>query len=123
VKAGREATILKKLRVICLALPGASETTTFGHPTFRAGGKTFAVLEEYKGRLSVAFQVAPIHRDLFLKDARFYVTPYVGRYGWISLDVGGRVNWTEVRELVSESWRLAAAKGARRKTSRRKASK
>src|SRR5579884_1620137 len=41
-----EQKILFKLREICLALPGASETVTFGHPTFQAGKmKTFAVLE------------------------------------------------------------------------------
>jgi hypothetical protein len=49
--------ILAKLREICLALPGAEETITFGHPTFRATGKAFAVLEEYKGELSIDFRV------------------------------------------------------------------
>ncbi len=37
--------ILDKLREICLALPKTSETTTFGHPTFQVGTKTFTVLE------------------------------------------------------------------------------
>ena len=40
---------LANLRPICLALPEARETTTFGHPTFQAGKKTFAVLDHYQG--------------------------------------------------------------------------
>ena len=46
-----EKKILAKLREICLALPKTSETTTFGHPTFQVGTKTFTVLETYKGVL------------------------------------------------------------------------
>ncbi len=81
------ADILAKLREMCLALPGAEETITFGHPTFRATGKAFAVLEEYKGELSIAFQ-------------------------WVSLRVSSRCRGAELRELLAESHRLAVAKRA-----------
>jgi hypothetical protein len=47
--------ILEKLREICLALPKTSETTTFGHPTFQVGTKTFTVLETYKGVFSIGW--------------------------------------------------------------------
>jgi predicted DNA-binding protein (MmcQ/YjbR family) len=106
------ADILAKLREICLALPGAEETITFGHPTFRATGKAFAVLEEYKGELSIAFRVERSLQDVFLKDPRFYRTPYVGKHGWVSLRVSSRFHWSEVRELLAESHRLAVAKRA-----------
>jgi predicted DNA-binding protein (MmcQ/YjbR family) len=103
------ADILAKLREICLSLPAAEETITFGHPTFRAAGKTFAVLEEYKGELSIAFRVERSLQDVFLKDPRFYRTPYVGKHGWVSLRVSSRFRWAEVRELLAESYRLARA--------------
>jgi predicted DNA-binding protein (MmcQ/YjbR family) len=101
--------ILAKLREICLALPGAEETVTFGHPTFRAAGKTFAVLEEYKGEFSIAFRVERSLQEVFLKDPRFYRTPYVGKHGWVSLRVSSRFGWVELRELLAESYRLATA--------------
>ena len=47
--------ILARLRRITLALPEAEETTSFGHPTFKVGKKTCAVLEEYKGKLPICF--------------------------------------------------------------------
>ncbi len=102
-----ETCVLEALRKICRTLPQALETTTFGHPTFRRGRNTFAVLETYKGELSLAFKVEKEHQALFLKDPRFYLTPYIGGKGWVSLRVGGKVNWAEVRGLVEESYGLA----------------
>ena len=43
-----EKVVLKKLRVICLRLPAATEGVSFGHPTFRIEGKMFAVLGSIK---------------------------------------------------------------------------
>jgi len=68
--------ILEKLREICLALPKTSETTTFGHPTFQVGTKTFTVLETYKGVLSICVKVGKNMQPVFLEDDRFYRTPY-----------------------------------------------
>ena len=36
---------LERLRVLCLAVPGAEEVETWGHPTFRVRGKMFAAAE------------------------------------------------------------------------------
>ncbi len=103
-----EQEVLRKLREICLALPGASETVTFGHPTFKASRKTFAVLEEYKGELSICVLVGKRMQDVFLKDPRFYRTPYIGRRGWVSLRVhSAPLNWREVKELAAGSHELA----------------
>jgi len=48
-----ERGALARLRPLALALPESAETVSFGHPTFRVRGKTFAVLETYKGVLSL----------------------------------------------------------------------
>ena len=57
--------ILSRLRRISLALPEAEETTSFGHPTFKVGKKTFAVLEKYKGELAICFK-ASMENQAFL---------------------------------------------------------
>lgn len=103
-----EEKVLKRLREICLALPAAEELRSWGHPTFRVAKKTFCVLEEYKGVLSIALKVGRRDQNLFLKDPRFYKTPYIGKFGWVSLRAEGRLNWTEVKHLVRESHRLVA---------------
>src|SRR5438067_9212688 len=104
-----EATVLEKLRKICLRLPAASETLTFGHPTFQVKGKTFAVLEEYKGELGIALKVELSLQPVFLKDPRFFKTPYIGKHGWVTLKIyPAPLNWKEIAELVKGSCQLVA---------------
>jgi predicted DNA-binding protein (MmcQ/YjbR family) len=106
-----EAEILKKLRKVCLRLPDAEETVSFGHPTFRVRKKTFAVLEEYKGELGICVNVGKLLQGIFLDDSRFFRTPYIGKHGWVTLRVyAARLNWNEVRELVKGSYLLAGPK-------------
>jgi len=98
--------VLRRLRAICLALPGASEELKWGHPNFVAGKKIFAAFEQYKGVWSICCKVPKAHQYLFLKDPRFYRAPYVGQHGWISLRAEGKLDWKEIAELVEGSYRL-----------------
>ena len=102
-----EAAVLEKLRKICVRLPDTAETATFGHPTFQTAGKTFAVLEEYKGDLGIALKVEQSLQSVFLKDARFFRTPYIGKHGWVTLRIyAAPLNWKEIAELVKGSYQL-----------------
>jgi predicted DNA-binding protein (MmcQ/YjbR family) len=107
----RAVPLLKRLRRICLSLPGAEEVTAWGHPNFRAGSKTFAVLEAYRGELMIAVKVGLASQRTLTADPRYMITPYIGKHGWVSLRVGGGVAWNEVTGLVLQSYRLVAAKG------------
>jgi predicted DNA-binding protein (MmcQ/YjbR family) len=111
-----EAQILRRLRKICLGLPGVAEGITFGHPTFRVNGRMFAVLEEYKSELGICVKVERELQGIFLDDSRFFRTPYIGKHGWVTLKVyAARLNWTEVKGLVRGSHRLVAATGLKPK--------
>ncbi len=106
-----EEAILRRLRRICLSLPGATETLTFGHPTFQIARKTFAVLEEYKGELGICFKVGTLLQDVFLRDVRFFRTPYIGKHGWVTLRAhAAPLDWKEVRELARGSYQLVEPK-------------
>ena len=105
------SALLTKLRKICSELPDVEETVSWGHPTFKIGGKTFAVFERYKGEFGLAVKVERELQDVLLKDPRFYLTPYVGKQGWVTLRMQARpVDWTEVREMLKGSYRLIAPK-------------
>ena len=104
---------LPRLRRLCLALPEAYETTSFGHPTFRAGRsgkKTFAVFENYRGEDTLCIKATREDQTLLILDPRFFVAPYVGKHGWTSMRTAGAIEWSEVEELVRESYRLVATK-------------
>ena len=106
--------ILRKLRAICRQLPGATETVTFGHPTFQVAGKTFAVLETYKGELGIAIKVGKLMIGVFLDDARFFLTPYAGKHGWVTLRVhASPLKWGEISELLEGSYCLVSEKKSR----------
>ena len=110
MQATREG-ILEKLRKICLALPNATETVTFGNPTFQVAQKTFCVLEQYKGELSMCFKVGKQMQPVFLKDDRFFRTPYIGQHGWVSLRAGAsKLKWDEIKSLADNSYKLVQQK-------------
>jgi predicted DNA-binding protein (MmcQ/YjbR family) len=115
-----EEKIWKKLRTICLRLAGAEEGLSFGHPTFRAGGKIFLVMEEYKGELGICLKVGKLLQGVFLEDPRFFRTPYIGKHGWVTLRVReAPLDWNEIRQLVKGSYDLIAPKNSPRKTESR----
>lgn len=108
---------LKQLRSLARRLPGVGETLSFGtHPTFKAGRKTFAVLEHHQhsvqddhlGRPSITFKVDPEFQRLLCESGDYFVAPYVGRHGWVYVLTDSGVNWDEIESLVVESYRLAA---------------
>ena len=102
--------ILARLRKICRALPEAREIESFGRPTFRAGVKPFAVLEEYRGESCLSLRVSPSDQKALLHDSRFVSTPYVAQFGWVSLLLAGPLDWGEIEDLIVSSYREVAAK-------------
>ena len=113
----KEAPALRKvrdpekwLRKICLALPGTSEKISWGHPNFRVANRTFAAFEIYKGRPSIAIE-AEIDEQAFLVERfGFYVTPYVGKRGWVSAWVDVPAPYKLMEDLVREAHARRAAR-------------
>lgn len=106
-----EQQILERMREVCMALPGTLEKVSYGHPAFATSKGIYAVLEEYGGDLSMCLKVGPEIQGVFLKDSRFYRTPYIGKQGWISLKVhAAPLNWDEIGELITGSYQLVGSK-------------
>ena len=100
---------LPRLRELCLALPGVSEVSKWGHPNFVVGPKkrTFAVYEKSKGEWAICFKTEPaLQLELVTSDPRFYVTPYIGKQGWVSMKVEG-MKWPETKRFIRHSYELA----------------
>jgi len=106
---GNADRAVDRVRRLCLALPEAHETVAWGHPVFKAGSKTFAAIEEVKGRPSIAFRLNPVDVDLLLQRAPFFVTPY-GRGLWVSAWADAALDWPLIGNLVERSYRVVALK-------------
>ena len=106
---------LTRLRKLCLALPEAHEVEAWGEPTFRVRNKLFAMYaapgnHHGGGRPAVWCKAAPGNQSLMVRAApdRFFVPPYVGPSGWVGVWLDRNPDWTEVRELLCDSYRLIA---------------
>jgi len=102
--------ILSRLRKLCLALPGTTETLTWGHPNFRVEGKIFIGYGEQAGQRCIGGKVGKPRQRELLRNPRYLYSHYVGRFGWVSLVVEGGADWNEVAGLVLASYRLIAPK-------------
>jgi hypothetical protein len=56
---------------------------------------------------SRAHDKAP-EQERLLRDRRFFLTPYAGRPGWVSLRIGPRDDWDEVNASPREVYRRLA---------------
>ena len=98
-----------ELRRVALALPEAEERETWGHPTFRVRDKMFAALSD-DGRLASVKATREEQAALIAAvPETFGVPAYVGRHGWVSIQLA-TVDPVELRELLVEAWRLTAPK-------------
>lgn len=99
-----------RMRTIALALPDTHEEVTWGEDlNFRVGKKIFC----FPGEESMTIKVDPEEREALFADGRFSIAPYVGRFGWLRMDVSGHVrslDWTEIEELITSSYCLIAPK-------------
>jgi hypothetical protein len=118
---------IQRLRKICMALPGVSETLSHGEPTWWAAGRTFASTDNnhhQSGRVAVVckaplgFQAAMVE----MAPQRFFRPPYVGHKGWVGLRIDLDVDWEEVASVVAQACRinLEAPAGARRSVRKRR---
>jgi predicted DNA-binding protein (MmcQ/YjbR family) len=106
---------LLRLRKLCLALPEAHEVEAWGEPTFRVRNKLFAMYAAPNnhhggGRPAVWCKAAPGNQALMVRaePARYFVPPYVGPSGWVGIWLDRNPDWSEVRDLLCDSYRLVA---------------
>ncbi|HJP76983.1 MAG TPA: MmcQ/YjbR family DNA-binding protein [Pseudonocardiaceae bacterium] len=108
---------LAKLTDICLALPNA-ESFPYGqqHRGFAVGKKKFAYyLSDHHGdgRIGLCCKAGPGEQEALIGSdpEKFYSPAYLGANGWIGIRLDlGPVDWVEIEELVTESYRLLAPK-------------
>lgn len=105
---------LEKLTAITRDWPGAERTTSGTHATFRVKGRPFAYfLDDHHGDgiVSVCARTELGENEELARrePKRFYLPAYIGKRGWVALRLDvGRVNWSEVTDLIERSYRLVS---------------
>lgn len=100
---------IARLRKLCLSLPESREAKTWDHINFRVADKIFAIVAGEKADDVLCVKVGKPKQKELIRDKRFTIAPYVGRFGWVNLTLT-RPNWDEITALVLLSYRLIAPK-------------
>ena len=101
--------VFAQLRRMCLSLPETKESSSWGHPSFRAGKRVFCAFEVFAGRPSIAFRVTAADAKGLAEKKHFFTTPY-GRGVWVSRWVDVPVDPKLIETLIDRSYRLVAPK-------------
>ncbi|MEO8908759.1 MAG: MmcQ/YjbR family DNA-binding protein [Gemmatimonadaceae bacterium] len=108
---------LSRLRKLCLALPEAHEVEAWGEPTFRVKNKIFAMYARANGhhgggRNAVWCKAKAVNQRLMIDAApdRFFSPPYVGPGGWVGVWLDGDCDWSELKDLLRDGYRMTAPK-------------
>ena len=105
-----QATVLAKLREICLALPEASERLSHGAPTFFVREKRafLMVLTNHHGDGRFAIWcAAPDGMQKMLVEGdpeRVFVPPYVGHRGWLGVQLDRGIIWDELAGIAEDAY-------------------
>jgi hypothetical protein len=107
---------LKKVAAICRSLPEAARVDMGSHVQFMVRKKTFAYFlnnHHGDGIVSVCARAFPGENHTLIEahPQKFYLPAYIGPRGWVALRVDrGKVNWNEVRDLITASYLQSAPK-------------
>jgi predicted DNA-binding protein (MmcQ/YjbR family) len=117
---------VESIRRFCLSFPHATENLQWGDDLcFKVGGKIFALLSLSSVPPRLMFKCAPERFAELVELEDIIPAPYVGRYKWVSLERLDVLPWTDVKDLIAQSYEMVAAKAkiARVKIARAKTGK
>jgi hypothetical protein len=101
------------VREITGAFPGAEESTTYGQPAFKVGGKLFVWMSPDRAAAgALAVRVDPDEKPLLIEtspDVYFQTPHYQGEP--IVLVRMERIDAEELRDRIEDWWLLRAPKG------------
>jgi hypothetical protein len=98
------------VRSLAMALPEAEERVTWETDiTFRVRDKIFAIGGEGADRVSIKASLETQAELIDLDPETFASSAYVGRFGWVTVDLD-RVDPAVLSSLIREAWRRTAPK-------------
>ena len=109
------------IREYCLSFPDATEGLQWGDDLlFRVRAKIFvSVPLDAAAPVRITFKTTPEKILELLEIEGVERAAYVGRYNWVSLQRFDVLPWTELKDLIRQSYELVVAKAPKKgKTSR-----
>lgn len=109
-------TLLTQLRRVCRRLPELTEHESRGWPVFRVGRRTcvnvVAVSDRDGQVVTVITARAPASEldSLVASGHPFFKPRSASAAGWLGVVIDERTDWSEIREIVTDSYLIVAPK-------------
>jgi predicted DNA-binding protein (MmcQ/YjbR family) len=103
----------RELQGFCLTFPGPFEDYPWGDIVYKVGAKLFAAIGGEPIALTV--KATPEDADVLVQLPHISVARYIGRWGWVTVEVSDAATFEHAKELIEASYALVAPK---RRTSR-----
>ena len=100
------------VRELAASFPGAEESTTYGQPAFKVGGKLFVWMSpDRAAEGALAVRVDPDEKPALLETFpdRYFSTPHYEGHPIVLVHLD-RIGRKELRERIEDSWLLRAPK-------------
>lgn len=98
------------LQTYCLAFPGAVEEYPWNEVAYKVKGKGFAFTSGDRPTLVVTVKVDPDSRPVLLQQPGVSVAQYVGRFGWLTVQITDDATFDLAREMIAQSHALVSKK-------------
>jgi predicted DNA-binding protein (MmcQ/YjbR family) len=99
------------IQKLCLGFPYATENLQWGDVLcFKVAGKLFAVLDLSSVPPCLSFKCDPEKFSELVEQEGITPARYFGRYSWVSLERVEVLLWSELKDLLRESYEMVAAK-------------
>jgi len=106
---------IRRVRRICLALPGAYEKLSHGELTFFVKKRVFAMFSNNHhndGHIAVLIPAPPGEQEALIASSPgiYYRPPYVGIKGWVGIELT-QIGDDELGTHLTEAWKLISSAG------------
>ena len=102
---------VESIRKFCLSFPHATENLQWGDDLcFKVGGKIFALLNLNAVPPRLMFKCDPERFAELVEYEEIIPAPYLGRYKWVSFERLDVLPWSDVKDLIAQSYEMVAAK-------------
>ncbi|MEZ0324889.1 MAG: MmcQ/YjbR family DNA-binding protein [Fimbriimonas sp.] len=99
--------VVEELRTHCMAKEDSAEDYPWGDVAWKVKGKMFACSSPESSRVSVKSTLEK--QAALIQHPNIEPSAYVGRYGWVTVDVVDKSVLELARELIDESYAIVRA--------------
>jgi predicted DNA-binding protein (MmcQ/YjbR family) len=106
--------VAERIRALALSWPLTYEDAPWGNPVFKVGdNRLFAMLRVEGAVVHLTVKLTPEEREVARSQPNVRKAAYVGRYGWVTVEVTNEEQLEPALEWLRESYWLRAPAGVR----------